>query len=59
MEPEKKAWVTPELIVLLRGRPEEAVLLTCKGGGQPAGSVNTYGSCYGAGCTLCTELGPS
>lgn len=26
----KKAWKKPELIVLVRGRPEEAVLAQCK-----------------------------
>lgn len=26
----KKAWQTPELIVLVRSRPEEAVLSVCK-----------------------------
>ncbi len=28
---QKKAWVTPELIVLVRNKPEEAVLISCKG----------------------------
>ncbi len=32
MEKEKKKWETPKLICLYRGRPEEAVLLGCKGG---------------------------
>ncbi len=27
---EKKTWVTPELIVLVRSKPEEAVLTACK-----------------------------
>ncbi len=27
---QKKAWVTPELIVLVRSKPEEAVLTGCK-----------------------------
>jgi hypothetical protein len=30
MKEEKKEWVKPELIVLARTRPEEAVLLACK-----------------------------
>ena len=30
MEKQKKVWVTPELIVLVRSKPEEAVLVTCK-----------------------------
>lgn len=29
-ESEKRQWSKPELIVLLRGKPEEAVLLACK-----------------------------
>ena len=29
---EKKKWQNPELIVLVRGKPEEAVLTACKGG---------------------------
>jgi len=31
MTESKKAWVTPELIVLVRSKPEEAVLVACKG----------------------------
>jgi len=31
MTESKKAWVEPELIVLVRSKPEEAVLGTCKG----------------------------
>jgi hypothetical protein len=30
MAESKKAWVTPELIVLVRSKPEEVVLDTCK-----------------------------
>lgn len=30
MTESKKEWVTPELIVLVRSKPEEAVLLSCK-----------------------------
>jgi len=30
MTESKKAWVTPELIVLVRSNPEEAVLSACK-----------------------------
>ncbi len=33
----KKSWQKPELIILVRSNPEEAVLLSCKhgGGGGP------------------------
>ncbi len=28
----KKVWQKPELVVLVRGKPEESVLAACKGG---------------------------
>jgi hypothetical protein len=31
---EKKTWTKPELIIVVRTRPEEAVLDLCKTGGQ-------------------------
>ena len=37
-EPTKRAWCTPELIVLVRSGPEEAVLVACKA------DVGGYGS---------------
>jgi len=30
MAENKKEWITPELIVLVRSKPEEAVLAVCK-----------------------------
>lgn len=50
LENQKKAWVTPELIVLVRSKPEEAVLLTCKITGNAVGPAlklcaKTSGSC--------------
>jgi hypothetical protein len=40
--PTKKTWEKPELIVLVRSRPEEAVLATCKrlAGGAAPGAAN-------------------
>ncbi len=32
----KREWITPQLIVLGRGRPEESVLANCKTGELPA-----------------------
>ena len=52
----KKPWFKPELIVLVRGKPEEAVLESCKyynvsGVGNPDGG---YGFCFsGSGCGAC------
>ncbi|MBN2317497.1 MAG: hypothetical protein JXR49_00375 [Acidobacteria bacterium] len=37
----KKKWEKPQLIVLVRSRPEEAVLLACKGGGQQSAVAKT------------------
>jgi len=38
----KKEWKTPELIVLVRNKPEEAVLSACKGPPIPYGSQTDY-----------------
>lgn len=39
---QKKLWQKPALIVLIRGNPDEALLLACKGGptGGPATQIN-------------------
>ena len=39
MNKEKKRWETPKLICLYKGRPEEAVLQTCKYQGSPGGGT--------------------
>ena len=58
----KRAWDTPEMIVLARGKPEEAVLYTCKkyGGGGPV--VNNTSCltqtvfCGGSACDAVTHI---
>jgi hypothetical protein len=40
----KKEWKQPELTVLLRTRPEEAILITCKSTTKP--SVSSSSSSY-------------
>ena len=40
----KKRWQKPELIVLVRSKPEEAVLWACKDISSP-GAQNTAGGC--------------
>ena len=49
--PMRRAWSRPELVVLVRGGPEEAALAACKDTLQ-AGSFNTHGDCMysGAAC---------
>jgi hypothetical protein len=41
MATEKKPWQTPELIVLVRSRPEESVLVNCKISGYGSGPEGT------------------
>jgi len=58
----KTKWENPQLVVLVRNQPEEAVLLACKGG--ISGTVkNNKNSCYvqsGAVCpALCNDIFPS
>lgn len=45
MNAEKKTWHRPELTVLVRSRPEEAVLGPCKHAGNAGGPTVLYGSC--------------
>ncbi len=49
-----KKWEKPKLIVLVKGRPEEAVLLLCKTNGQSGGpqSYNQYCD-LGSGPSTC------
>jgi hypothetical protein len=58
----KKAWFRPELIVLVRGRPEEAILNACKGNGLSDLSPDDdrTGCSISPGCTSgCNALGSS
>jgi len=48
---EKKEWQNPELIVLVRGKPEEAALSTCKG--EVRGSPNDEAAACNIGSTAC------
>jgi hypothetical protein len=41
----KKQWQKPELIVLVRSKPEEAVLLVCKGGPQANSDLVRFNWC--------------
>jgi len=50
MTESKKAWLEPELIVLVRSKPEEAVLTVCKNSLVSAGPYYSWGICYNSGC---------
>ncbi len=56
----KKEWTKPELLVLVRNKPEEAVLVICKfsGGGVPTSQA---GGCMREfyGCSNCDTIGTS
>ena len=61
MTESKKEWVTPELIVLTRSKPEEVVLSACKSSGVH-GAGGNQGSCMFVyvGCvTFCSGFASS
>ena len=52
-EPTRRAWRSPELIVLVRSGPEEAVLTACKGTSS-GGPTSLDGNCTDAlTCNAC------
>ena len=68
----KKVWSTPLLVELVRGAPEEAVLITCKAGlsgaglGTPASPASTFATCnttpqsqLAAECVSCRTINAS
>jgi hypothetical protein len=51
-----KKWTKPELIILVRNKPEEAVLWVCKNPVGGSGSASLYGGCgltQGGGWNAC------
>ena len=58
----KKPWVEPELLVVVRNHPEEAVLDNCKDGSVAgSGPTTTDSACsFGDGCiSACIGVTPS
>jgi len=55
MTENKKEWSEPELIVLVRSKPEEAVLISCKAGADTLGSVVLATGCGNPGGGYCGE----
>jgi hypothetical protein len=56
---EKNEWSEPELIVLVRNKPEEVLLVACKYIGATSGSTPLTGDNHCtvvAGCDFCTGL---
>ncbi len=61
MTESKKPWLEPELIVLVRNKPEEAILEVCKTS-SVTGSSGSEGGCESTivgPCEICAELTPS
>jgi hypothetical protein len=52
-EPTRRAWSKPELIVLVRGKPEESVLAACKNRDTQPSAVNEYVGCASSDATYC------
>ena len=55
---EKKRWIVPELLVLVRSHPEEAVLFGCKlFSGGPEGGLGVCNKSFTGTCpTPCPDL---
>ena len=56
----KKSWNKPELTVLVRTRPEEAILGLCKNTDRPGGNADMNSQCkiddFGCGPQCQTQL---
>lgn len=48
-------WMTPELIVIVRSNPEEAVLGSCKTVGGPGAESSFYDNCHIGGDSACPD----
>jgi hypothetical protein len=55
----KKEWVAPELLVLVRSHPEEAVLSACKNVSTLSGPTDSFLLCLQSGCSNCSALATS
>jgi hypothetical protein len=54
----KEEWAKPELIVLVRNKPEEAVLMVCKAPGDVTPSL-TATDCWYTTLIMCTAIASS
>jgi len=50
----KKPWQTPELVILFRGRPEEAVLCNCKHANAAAVAPHSFKDSCNISATCCS-----
>ena len=61
MDENRKEWQKPELIVLVRSKPEEVLLIVCKFPGHVPKFVSNWddNKCRFSGCEDCTSQAPS
>ena len=62
MVAQTRAWTKPELIVLVRGKPDEAVLFYCKegiGGALSSGDVDRQCMLPAGRCQVCNSVNDS
>jgi hypothetical protein len=60
MDEPTRIWSKPELIVLVRGGPEEAVLTACKRDGEVGpGPYNNWCVAFDGFCVACGVSAPS
>lgn len=53
-EPTRRVWSRPELVVLVRSGPQEAVLTECRTTSEADGPSADLGGCFSTGvCTPC------
>lgn len=51
----KKTWQAPQLLIVVRSRPEEAVLMVCKmGTAEPSFPAMDDTNCEWQGCSYCS-----
>jgi hypothetical protein len=55
----ENTWSTPELVVLVRSKPEETLLAGCKGDGTISSSESSFSECLVNGVDLCLEIATS
>lgn len=57
MRKKKKKWIIPQLLVLVKGKPDEMVLSACKSGSGSSGPAGSNAECYIVSCgTECASL---
>lgn len=62
MKNESKKWQKPELIALVRSKPEEAVMTACKTYMNINGPQSSQGDCYSgnqSNCSACSDRSSS